>query len=96
MLRVTSPGGLVNLLSVVFPLPKEFPGGWAESCHFFFGLAMPWGMQDLGSPDQGHQGLNPCPLQWTRGVLTTGPPGKTPKKNCHFNMSPNADLVGVT
>ena len=25
-------------------------------------------------PDQGR---NPCPLQWKRGVLTTGPPGKS-------------------
>ena len=27
------------------------------------------------------QGLNLCPLQWKRGVLTTGPPGKSPSAN---------------
>ena len=26
-----------------------------------------------------HQGSNPCPLQWKRRVLTTGPPGKSQK-----------------
>ena len=26
-----------------------------------------------------NQGLNPCPLQWKPGVLTTGPPGKSPE-----------------
>ena len=25
------------------------------------------------------KGSNPCPLQWKRGVLTTGPPGKSPE-----------------
>ena len=84
VLRVTSAGGLVNLPSAFFPLPKELPGGWAESCHFFLGLAMPCGMRDLGSPDQGDQGLHPRPLQWKRGVLTTGPPGKIPKEELSF------------
>ena len=34
-------------------------------------------MQHVGSylPDQG---LNPCPLHWKYGVLTTGPPGSPP------------------
>ena len=25
-----------------------------------------------------NQGSNPCPLHWELGVLTTGPPGKSP------------------
>ena len=39
----------------------------------FFGYAA----RHVGSqfPDQG---LNPCPLHWKCGVLTTGPPGKSP------------------
>ena len=44
---------------------------FALTYHCF--LAVPHGMWDLSSP----QGLNPCPLQWKRGVLTTGPPGKS-------------------
>ena len=39
---------------------------------FFFFLAAPCVMRNF--PDQG---LNLCPLQWKRGVLTTGPPGKS-------------------
>ena len=27
------------------------------------------------------KGLNLCPLQWKHGVLTTGPPGKSPKRS---------------
>ena len=41
---------------------------------FFFFFAIPRGMWNF--PDQG---LNPCPLQWKRGVLSTGPPGKSPR-----------------
>ena len=41
----------------------------------FFFLAVPWGLWDLSSPDQG---LNPCPQQWKCAVLTTGPPGNSP------------------
>ena len=39
---------------------------------YFFGCTV----RHLGShfPDQG---LNPCPVQWKHGVLTTGPPGKS-------------------
>ena len=37
-------------------------------------LAMPHSMGDLSSPTR-DQTL--CPLQWKRGVLTTGPPGKS-------------------
>ena len=38
-------------------------------------------MQHVGSylPDQG---LNPCPLHWKYGVLTTGPPGKFQARPC--------------
>ena len=38
----------------------------------FFGAIL-HGMRDLKLPNQG---LNPCLLQWKRGVLTTRPPGK--------------------
>ena len=38
----------------------------------FFLLAVRHSMWDLSFPDQG---WNPWPLQWKRGVLTTGPPG---------------------
>ena len=56
-------------------------GGWtgwsAEyfSIFFFFlwGRGMLCSMGNLSS----HQGLNPHPLQWTCGVLTTGLPGRS-------------------
>ena len=45
-----------------------------------------------------HQGSNPGPLHWKRGVLATGPPGKSPaivilgkkkkKKPCKIDLSP--------
>ena len=52
-----------------------------RSCHnpmfnFFF-LAMPHGMWDLSSLTRDWT-LNPCPLHWKCGVLTTRPPGKSP------------------
>ena len=34
-------------------------------------------MQHVGSQFP-NQGSNPCPLHWVLGVLTTGPPGKSP------------------
>ena len=37
-------------------------------------LKVSCGMWDLKFPDQG---LNPGPLNWDRGVLSTGPPGKS-------------------
>ena len=37
-------------------------------------------MQDPSSPDRG---LNPRPLHWEHGVLTTGPPG-SPEIRCLF------------
>ena len=37
-------------------------------------LKVSCGMWDLKFPDQG---LNPGPLNWERGVLSTGPPGKS-------------------
>ena len=40
----------------------------------FFVLAMLCSLWDLSCPNQGS---NPSPLQWKRGVLTTGPPGKS-------------------
>ena len=41
---------------------------------FFFFLAVPHGLWDLSSPDQGS---NTGPLPWKCGVLTTGPPGNS-------------------
>ena len=45
-------------------------------CHSFFS-SFGQATRLAGSyfPDQGS---NPCPLQWKRGVLTAGPPGKSP------------------
>ena len=40
-------------------------------CFFSF-FVTPYSMQNFSS-----QGLNPCPLQWKSGVLTSGPPGKS-------------------
>ena len=34
----------------------------------------PFGRTTRNFPDHGS---NPCPLQWKRGVLTAGPPGKS-------------------
>ena len=35
-----------------------------------------------------YQGSNPSPLHWKQGVLTSGPPGKSPKEgivdSCHW------------
>jgi len=45
----------------------------------FFILFIFWPCQvtcEILVPDQGS---NPCPLNWQCGVLTTGPPGKTPR-----------------
>ena len=39
-------------------------------------------MQGFGSPTRGS---NPCPLQWKRGVLITGPPGKSHVNNFFVN-----------
>ena len=41
-------------------------------CFCFFGHTA----QHAGS-EFPNQRLNPCPLQWKCGVLTTGPPGKS-------------------
>ena len=58
------PVGCISLL-------RFYCHPFALTYHCF--LAVPHGMWDLSSP----QGLNPCPLQWKPGVLTTGPPGKS-------------------
>ena len=46
------------------------------TCVWFFGGGEGGVVCHVGSqfPDQG---LNPCPLHWEHGVLTTGPPGKS-------------------
>ena len=44
----------------------------------FFFLATLRSSQDLSFPDQGS---NPCPLQWQRSVLTSGPAGKSHSLN---------------
>ena len=43
-----------------------------KESNFIYLLAASCGMQDLPG-----QGLNPCPLQWKRRVLTSGPSGKS-------------------
>ena len=45
-----------------------------RSLLFFFFVCATHSMGDLSSPAS--QGLNPSPLQWKRGVLTTGPLGR--------------------
>ena len=51
----------------------------SPTCHCFVCLSVCLGhaTRHVGSsfPDLGS---NPCPLQWKQGVLTTGPPGKSP------------------
>ena len=54
-------------------LTLEWPARSTSSVPFF-SLA-PCGLWDLKVPNQGS---NPCPLQWKRGVLTTGPPEESP------------------
>ena len=49
-----------------------FRNGTQKSFFFFFflaacGISVPW------------PGVDPCPLHWKHGVLTTGPPGKSSK-----------------
>ena len=46
---------------------------WGLRALFFIFLAALCGMWDLPP----NQGLNPCPLYWECGVLTTGLPGKS-------------------
>lgn len=76
---VSSAGGLSIEPAVwVLPASKRSPWGRAESYHFFLGWPCPGACGILVLPTRVTRGLNPCPLQW--GVLTTGPPGKTPKK----------------
>ena len=48
---------------------------WAFSFLFFFFFWLHHSRCRILVPDQGS---NPRPLQWKRGVLTTGPPGKSP------------------
>ena len=52
-------------------------------------------MWDLSSPS--NQGSNPHPVQWKCGVLTTGPPGKSPQGilfelNCSQVFVPRTSL----
>ena len=59
-------------------------------------------MQDLSSSSQG---LNPCPLDWKRRVLTTWPPGKSHEINFNniyhpisrvlFQLAINIKLTGT-
>ena len=70
------PVGCVSLLRI-----------YCHPCAFtyeVFFLVAPHSMWDLSSP----QGLNPSPLQWKRGVLTTGPPGKS-----LFSLRPKQSLL---
>ena len=48
--------------------------GFYFVCFFLFVFATLHGIWDPKFPDQG---VNPCPLQWKRGVPTTGLPGKS-------------------
>ena len=67
-----------NSLFPFFPIPLTYPISTdlfslgISSFFFFFGLTL----RLVGSqfPDQG---LNPCPLHWKCGVLTTGSPGNS-------------------
>ena len=61
-------GPMLGLLLCCCPLeiPNHFVLGFFFWLHrTAFGILVP------------HQGLNPRPLQWKLGVLTTGPPGKS-------------------
>lgn len=44
----------MNLLSGFFRFQRS-PWGTGRKLSFLFGLAMSWGMWDLGSPNQGDQ-----------------------------------------
>ena len=56
-----------------------FPSAVEEGslCSTFFFLA-PRAARGILIPRPGDQGLNLCSLHWKCGVLTTGPPGKSP------------------
>ena len=58
------------------------PSGTLHS--FFFGCAA----QHVGAQFP-EQGWNPCPLKWKRGVLTTGPPGRS-MEPCTLDSPPRA------
>ena len=69
------------------------PGGLAAqlaACTFFF-FGMPCGMWDLTSQTRE---LNPRPLDWKHGVLTTGPPGKSLDSSYHHPGKPLPSLLG--
>ena len=52
---------------------------WPEKCISYFFLFFGHTTQLAGSQFP-NQELNPCPLHWKWGVLTTGPPGKSPSE----------------
>ena len=67
-------GGL-TLGPVMANTPFTLSGGLAQ-CSFLFFFFSGRAMRHEGS-EFPHQGLNPGPLLWEHGVLTTGPPGQS-------------------
>ena len=47
----------------------------------FMGFPLVWEISRHAGSQFPHQGLNPYPLQWKHGVLTTGLPGKSQKSS---------------
>jgi len=68
-------------------------GGWLLNCQpgLFFFFGMPCGMWDLNSQIRE---LNPHPLEWQHGVLTTGLPEKSLDSSYHHPGKPLPSLLG--
>ena len=72
---------------------KEFPLPWFFVPFLFFGGGGATWHVDLKFPDQGQ---NLRSLHWTRGVLTTGPPGKSEYRSSESGCTlHNADTAQV-
>ena len=63
---------LVEILEVKLTKVWSPPVTGSLWSFLFLFLAAPCSVRNFPS-----QGLNPCPLHWKHGVLTTGPPGKS-------------------
>ena len=63
--------------------PSQWGWSWASACsnpqpQHFFKADIFISCSDFFWSGFPHQGLNPRPLEWKHGVLTTEPPGKSP------------------
>ena len=58
-------------------VPQIIEGSWLALLFIYFKILSIFGHTTRHEELLPDQGSNLCPLQWKRGVLTTGPPGKS-------------------